>query len=304
MDHHSQWQEQGYLVLQNALPAAQVARLYEVCEAAFATYREIGTAAGEPFGFCYGPAGWIQLHLNHPRYHRSINGSLPSLLDAIADPLAMATVRTIFGEAPLFMQANYYSDPPGETRIGDWHRDCQFFSNGDEEVERAMVRDEAEPPRELHMHIPLLPTAASELVPGSHRRWDDDAESHIRRHDPRSDAMPNARRLQLEPGDIAFFHVNALHRGLYIQGVPRRTIAVTFSRESIVRMPTREMMIAWKGYVASYQPWLLQDGYLDGTSAAARELFERFINNYREGWKPEFLAPELGRERIDYYTNY
>ena len=79
---------------------------------------------------------------------------------------------------------------------------------------------EADPPRELHMHIPLVATAASELVPGSHRRWDTPEETHIRRNDPKSDAMPGAFRLELEPGDLAFFHVNSLHRGLYYQGVP------------------------------------------------------------------------------------
>jgi len=197
----------------------------------------------------------------------------------------------------------YYIDPPGETRIGNWHRDSQFFRSGDEEAEHGDIIAEADPPREMHMHIPLVPTAASELVPGSHNRWDTPEERNIRLNDPVNGEMPGALRLNLEPGDLAFFHVNALHRGLYYQGVPRRTIAVTFSRQSEVRKATAETMKAWRGYIATYQPWLLKPGYLDGVSDSARELFERFIDTYRDSWKPEYLD-ELGAPRQAYFTEF
>jgi len=78
------------------------------------------------------------------------------------------------------MQINYYIDPPGETRIGGWHRDCQFFPGMDEEAQKRAVAEEADPPRELHMHIPLVPTHATEVVPGSHNRWDTPEEFQIR----------------------------------------------------------------------------------------------------------------------------
>ena len=154
------------------------------------------------------------------------------------------------------------------------------------------------------MHIPLVATAASELVPGSHRRWDTPEERRIRLHEPLCESMPGAKRLHLEPGDLAFFHVNTIHRGLYYQGVPRRTIAVTFSRKSQVRKATAELMKAWNGYVCTYQPWALKTGYLDGASDSTRELFGRFIETYRDSWKPEYLVPELGPLRQAYFTNY
>ena len=77
---------------------------------------------------------------------------------------------------------------------------------------------------------------------------------------------------------------------------------MTFSCESEVRPASAEAMKAWDGYVATYQPWLLKPGYLDDASPSARELFGRFIGTYRESWMPEYLVPELGSQRYDYFT--
>ena len=48
---------------------------------------------------------------------------------------------------------------------------------------------EGDPPREVHMHIPLVGTSASEVVPGSHVRSDTPEESRIRQEDSHSDKM-------------------------------------------------------------------------------------------------------------------
>ena len=139
------------------------------------------------------------------------------------------------------------------------------------------------------MHIPLVPTAASEVVPGSHLRTDTAEEGRIRNEDPHSDEMPKSVRLRLEPGDLAFFHVNALHRGSYEKGVLRRTIAVTLNRAADPRSATAELMERRAGYVPSYQPWFLEPGYLDGCLPAAREFYHRFIDVYRDSWRPDYL---------------
>lgn len=201
------------------------------------------------------------------------------------------------------MQINYYIDPPGETRIGGWHRDCQFFPGVDEEAQKRAIAEEADPPRELHMHIPLVPTQATEVVPGSHNRWDTPEEHQIRTKDATSDKMPGRLVIQLQPGDLAFFHVNALHRGMYHKGVRRRTIAVTFGRASHPRKATPEMMKQWRGYVATYQPWFLKQGYLDGCAPSTRAFFQRFVDVYRDSWKPEYLK-ELTPQLQEYFTKF
>ena len=304
-DIRQQWQEQGYLVIKGAFDLERVAALRAGAEDARAQWNIEGAPESEPGGFGHGPTAWIMLHLNHPRYYRRNPKRLTQLLNAVGDAQVQRILREIFRDEATLLQANLYVDPSQVANPSAWHRDCQFYLQDvkDEAAERRVLSEEADPPRELHMHIPLAPTAASEVVPGSHRRWDTPAERHIRLHDRTCDAMPGALRLQLEPGDLAFFHVNALHRGLYQPGVLRRTIAVTYSRADFPRPATPQTLKERLGYVPSYQPWFLRPNYLDGTEGEPRAFYDRFIETYRETWKPEFLSPEIGEKRIRYFWN-
>jgi hypothetical protein len=290
MNYAQPWQENGYLILRNAFDPARIKSLREICESTFEQWKRESFKDGEPFGYCYEPKAWNLIHLNHPKYHTQQPERLAHLLDAVADPLVLKIIAQLFREDAVMMQCNLYIDPPGEGFIGSWHRDAQFFPGTDDAKERRDVAEEADPPRELHMHIPLVPTAATEVVPGSHRRWDSDEELQVRRNNPINGKMPAAMSIKLEPGDLAFFHVNSIHRGLYKLGVPRRTIAVTFGRAAHPRKATAEMMKAWRGYVATYQPWFLKADYLDGCANSTKTFFQRFVDVYRDSWKPEYLA--------------
>ncbi len=303
MNYVDPWKEQGYLIVRNAFGADRIRRLLETCESAFEQWKRESTKDGEPMGYCYGPSAWVLIHLNHPKYHRQHPERLPCLLDAVADPLALQILGEIFREDAVMMQINYYIDPPGETRIGGWHRDCQFYPGMDEAAQQRAIADEADPPRELHMHIPLVPTRATEVVSGSHNRWDTAEEHRIRTKDATSDKMPNRLVIELQPGDLAFFHVNSIHRGMYFQGVKRRTIAVTFGRASHPRKATADMMKQWRGYVATYQPWFLKPGYLDGVAPGTRAFFQRFVDVYRDSWKPEYLR-DLTPRLQEYFSKY
>ena len=302
--YRTQWQEQGYLVLPRAIAPERIGRLRALCERVHDQWRCESTPGSEPANFHYQPNAWCVLHVNHPKYHRDSPADLTELLDMVADPLPLGIIEEILREAAVFEQSNLYIDPPGEPFSGGWHRDCQFFTAGDEERERADLLAEADPPRELHLHVPLVSTAATSVVPGSHRRWDTPEENRVRRLQPNSDIMPGAIRLQLEPGDLALFHVNALHRGHYPVGVPRRTIAITYGRASLPRPITVESMRDLHGYDCAYQPWLLNADYLDGVQENTRLFFERFIDVYGPYWQPEFLVPELGEKRIAYFRDY
>jgi Phytanoyl-CoA dioxygenase (PhyH) len=296
------WQRDGFLVLRNVVPPADIALLRAICDRVREQWRADSTPDSEPGGFAFGPKAWVLIHLNHPRYHRGRRDELLTLLNAIAHPLGLAVLKSIYGADPLFMQMNYYMDPAGEGWPGVWHRDCQFFAGGDEKRVLELLLNEADPPRDVHMHIPLIQTQATEVVPGSHKRDDTPEERHVRLHDSSSANMPNALALALNPGDLAFFHVNTVHRGMYTHGVPRRTIAITYSNSAHPRPPTREWMISSRGYAASYQPWFLRPGYLDGLGAEARAFFQRYLDAYGARLTPDLLVPELGEARISYYT--
>lgn len=302
MNQIEQWKHDGYLVHRNVFEAALVENLREACDDSLAQWQRESIAEGEPGGYCYGPNAWVMLHLNHPKYQHHHPQRLATLLNAVADPRVLAILNDIFREPAVFSQINYYIDPL-QSRPDGWHRDSQFHAEFTGEDETSSIHREADPPREIHMHIPLVPTAATEVVPGSHLRTDTPEEDHIRRDAPDSGEMPNTLRLHLEPGDLAFFHVNALHRGLYSQGVPRRTIAVTLNRASDPRPITAAMMEKRSGYFPAYQPWFSNPKYLDGCSPAAREFYQRFIDVYGESWRPDFMQ-KLPQSLQEYFTKY
>jgi hypothetical protein len=304
MGYREAWNKQSYLKLPQVFTRERVERLYAVCERSFEQWKREGTSDGEPMRYCYKPNAWCMIHLNHPKYHRQDPTGLADLLNAVADPAVMEVIREVFADDAVMMQVNYYIDPPGETRIGDWHRDCQFYPGVDMEGQKKAVMEEGDPPRELHMHIPLIPSHATEVVPGTHNRWDTPEELRIRTQDAKSEKMPGRLPIELVPGDLAFFHVNAIHRGMYYVGVPRRTIAVSFGRVAYPRLATPEWLLNWRGYVCTYQPWFEKAGYLDGCTPEARAFYERFIQTYRGTWKREYLLPELGPELIKYFTEY
>lgn len=303
MPHHTAWQRHGYLLLRDALNGVVVSALHEAAEHALAQWRAYSSADNQPGQFWASPDGWIVIHLNHPRYFVDRPEFLLRILDAIATPAAIDAITQIMREPPVFMQCNLYIDPPSKptSNGGHWHRDCQFFAQGDETRERRLFEDEAEPPRELHMHIPLVSTQATGVVPGSHQRWDTPEESDIRRKNPTGE-MPSGIRLPMCPGDIGFFHVNSLHRGYYEVGVPRRTIAITFGSRTKHR-PFDPVW--WKntlGYVSTFQPWFRRPDYLGGVAPHTRALFNRFIDTYADQWRAENLNPEvIGAARMEYF---
>jgi len=304
MTPQEQWQRDGYAMLPGVLDSQAIADLYETCEHAFAQWQQTSNEDNQPGGFCYGPSAWVLIHVNHPGYYDGRRELLTRLLNAIATPAAIDLISDIFGEPALFEQANYYIDPPEipASQGGAWHRDCQFFAGGDHELEKKLFTEEADPPRELHMHIPLVPTSATGVVPGSHKRWDTPEEVCVRRNTPHGD-MPGGIRLPMEPGDLGFFHVNSIHRGYYEVGVPRRTIAVTFSAQSGHRPFDPARWQSSRGYIAPFQPWFAAPDYLEGCEPHAARLFERFIDRYSDQWTDENINPQaIGQARADFYA--
>ena len=300
-----QWHRDGYLVLRQVVDPTTLGALKEACDHALQQWRQTSTRENQPMGLCHGPDAWIMLHLNHAAYYRDRWELLGRILNAIAIPQAIEVITQIMHEPPVFMQANYYLDPPERPTAmgGSWHRDCEFFSKGDKAVERATVMAEASPPRELHMHIPLVSTAATGVVPGSHVRWDTPQEAFARLN-PHGD-MPGGIRLPMEPGDIGFFHVNSIHRGYYEVGVPRRTIAVSFGSRSRRRPFDVDWWKMTNGYVATYQPWCRVPHYLCGADPSTVRLFQRFIDCYGDQWTPQNLHPQsIGPARVEYYTKF
>ncbi|KAI9151711.1 phytanoyl-CoA dioxygenase [Paramyrothecium foliicola] len=98
-----------------------------------------------------------------------------------------------------------------------WHRDDIPATAGPEE-EMARL---SEPAWHAQYNFALWEDESLVLVPGSHKRARTEAE---RQADPFQASLPDQLVVKLEPGDIAFYNNNILHRGVYDSHKQRMTL--------------------------------------------------------------------------------
>jgi hypothetical protein len=134
------------------------------------------------------------------------------LLDGLANPAEDPT--------PRLQKTDYYHEQTVRDWDGDWHRDSQF-NQVDTEHERTRVLTTTA----VHVRVALHADDRLEIVPGSHRRWDSEAELAARKGARRASAhMPQATRITLGVGDVCVFHAWSIHRGTYRRTPRRRTL--------------------------------------------------------------------------------
>lgn len=288
IDLHRQYVEQGLIVVPHIYSAERVGRLRHICEHVLSQWRVLSPEDGRPH-IDQANANSMR-HLNHPGYFVGRREWLVELLDAVADPCVIDSVREVFNDDVLFRCTSLFMNPLITSSDGNWHRDSQFVTPNEED-DRSMV--EAEAARlslngriqGMQMQIALVPSEDSEYVPGSHLRWDTPEEYFIRLADNqkhnRSNLMPGAVRTHQEPGDAAAFHAFGLHRGRYHADKCRRTLMLSYNPVSCT--PRCDYF--------SNQPWCLQPDYLEGTQPHTRAFFTRFIDRFRDYWAdPKSLA--------------
>jgi hypothetical protein len=127
----------------------------------------------------------------------------------------------------------------------------------------------------VHVQLALLPSEDVEVVPGSHLRWDTPEEHAIRKAafsrawEP--DRMPGAVRVTLGAGDALVLDPRTIHRGRYLMESPRRTLMVSYSRE------TSPIVHDY----FTHQPWLLEAGTTKGLADATEAMLAQFVRRYR-----------------------
>ena len=198
------------------------------------------------------------------------------LMDTIANPRVLEVCRHVMRDEPLFRCSSLFMNPLKTNLDGYWHRDCQF-GHPDIEDEKQVVTQADPGGKGIQIQVALTPSDDVEYVPGSHRRWDTAEEFHIRRADEgrnnRSNDMPGAIRVALQPGDAVVFNPIGLHRGRYHVDKLRRTLMLTYTR---ISEPHHDYF--------SHQPWFLEPVYLDNLSQPTQMFFRSFVNAYRDDW--------------------
>lgn len=134
------------------------------------------------------------------------------LFNFISSSKMMTLIDTIILRDPVFMNTQLFFNPINPELKDFWHRDCQY----DHEIEaqqRIIKQDQV-----LHLRIPLFDELGIELVPGSHKRWDNKEELDVRQEINgrfSNEELPLGEKIPLAAGDILLFSADMLHRGLY-----------------------------------------------------------------------------------------
>jgi ectoine hydroxylase-related dioxygenase (phytanoyl-CoA dioxygenase family) len=273
-----QWVKEGYLVVPGIFEPERVKKLLAISDDIHEQWIKCDAQTGKPSD---NPDATSMRHLNHSDYFLDRPEThFTELMDAVADELVLGICRAILGETPLFRCTTYWFNPTKTGQDGNWHRDTQFGAKSEDDERAKLEKAFRESANGIQMQIALVPSADVEYVPRSHLRLDTPDEHYIRRADnfehSRSNEMPGALRIPLQPGDAAIFNANGLHRGRYHTDKLRRTLMFTYTKAS---MPFFDYF--------SDQPWFLRPGHLAPLSARTRAFFEPFVAEYRGKWKPE-----------------
>lgn len=280
------YEQEGYGVVRNLIDAVRAARLRTICDEVLEQWRVRNPESGEPGGE---PDATVMRHLNHSGYYGGNPSARQVLMDVIADEKVLATARSILGEEPLFRCTSYFFNPLSGGREGNWHRDSQF-GNPEDEKEKDVLAKADPTGNGVQLQIALVPSEDVEYVPGSHLRWDSDAEYYVRKADGGKNntlEMPGALRLRLAPGDAALFNPLGLHRGRYHTEPVRRTLMLTYTKSSL---PVADYF--------SFQPWFLEPAYLDGLKPSTKSFFDSFVDTYATGWRTKLAEAASDGRRM------
>jgi hypothetical protein len=273
------WARDGCVVLRHLFPPEHASRLLHISNRVKEQWQAFPLTDNPPAG----DLSNYMRHVNHLEYHRDAPEDCWALLDACADPVALATVGAALDEPFVFNQMSLYFNPSGPSEDGFWHKD---------QVKAAPIHDWPDP-RDTnrgivaHLQVALVESHDLEVVPGSHRRDFSAAEHEICRSYPngpnmRSNDMPGACRAELSPGDAVMFNSITIHRGRYHRDKLRRTLMCDFSKVRYARE------ILERGGLNQYsdQPWFLHPRYLAGVAPATQHFFagasDSFVQLYGE----------------------
>jgi len=169
-------------------------------------------------------ASWLEQNQDHYD-HQAINSAYITHADAVSTPdrqslfnfIALDKLVDIAGEiitnGPAFMNTQLFFNPKNSTQKNYWHRDIQYRPDSVAAQKQILKTTTV-----LHFRVPMADELGIDLVPGTHRRWDDDQEYETRMSENGrlpSDNLPNGKALPLRRGDLLVFSASMIHRGLY-----------------------------------------------------------------------------------------
>lgn len=134
------------------------------------------------------------------------------LFNFISSKKIMDVVESVIATSPAFMNTQLFFNPVNPQQKDFWHRDCQY--DHDVAGQKIAIQET----QVVHLRVPLFDELGMELVPGTHKRWDNEEEFNVRQEEKgrvSSDDLSSGKKIKLAAGDLLVFSADMIHRGLY-----------------------------------------------------------------------------------------
>jgi len=151
------------------------------------------------------------------------NNQRQVLFDFIASTKLMNMVTKLIPLQPCFMNTQLFFDPVNKQQKNYWHRDTQYHLSL-EQQQAALIGPEV-----IHFRFALFDEPGIEVIPKTHKRWDNSEELNVRlgqNNRQNYQTLPQGKVIKLKAGDLLIFSANIIHRGLY--GMDRLALDILF----------------------------------------------------------------------------
>ena len=197
------YNEQGYFVLRNYFNAAEILALRKV----ILTFHESWKKDNATF---YKEEAFNSSLITGSEYLGESDRL--KLFNFISSKKMMDVVESVIPVNAAFMNTQLFFNPVKPQQKNFWHRDCQY--DHDVEGQKQAIQHT----QVVHLRIPLFDELGMELVPETHKRWDNEEEFKVRQEEKgklSSEDLSTGKKIKLAAGDLLVFSADMIHRGLY-----------------------------------------------------------------------------------------
>ncbi len=197
------YNEQGYFVIRNYFTAVEIASLRTVV----LKFHQLWQLDNAKF---YQEEAFNSSLITGSEY-LAVDDRI-KLFNFISSKKVMKIVDLVISNKPAFMNTQLFFNPVNPAQKDFWHRDCQY--DHDVEGQKLAIQET----QVVHLRVPLFDELGMELVPGTHKRWDNEEEFNVRQEEKgkvSSDELSTGKKIKLAAGDMLVFSADMIHRGLY-----------------------------------------------------------------------------------------
>lgn len=207
VNNQNQWQnsyeDEGYFVIRNYFTQAEISLLREV----ILKFHESWKQDNEEF---YHDDAFNSSLITGSQYLKTDDRL--TLFNFISSEKIMKAVDSVITDNPAFMNTQLFFNPVNPQQKDFWHRDCQY--DHDVDIQKVVIHET----QVVHLRVPLFDELGMELIPGTHKRWDNEEEYDVRQEENGRESHENisgGKVINLAAGDMLVFSADMIHRGLY-----------------------------------------------------------------------------------------